>query len=285
MPGIGARCPLRWRRTGVRRGSAGWCTRAARVVLAVRGLALLAAVGVAVVGHRRRRRWSRRDGPGRGCGCGRRKEGTLCLHAVEVLDAMLFLQEVGLGVEEGWGRVHGGEDDDRLAELVVQSAQSVDDEGGVGDGGAAVVKRVGEALEFAAVRGDVHVALKQTMEFLLGVHRALKTVVEELAGDGDPDGVGIEQWKMPPPNVVGYAIFFKNSISSSTTVYLSENPIHHRRTKHIELDIHFVREKVALSQFKVLHVPTRYQFADIMTKGLPAPLFTEFRNGLCIRSI
>ena len=29
-------------------------------------------------------------------------------------------------------------------------------------------------------------------------------------------------------------------------VYLSENPVHHRCTKHVELDIHFVREKVQL---------------------------------------
>nr|XP_040258199.1 uncharacterized protein LOC109776374 [Aegilops tauschii subsp. strangulata] len=41
-----------------------------------------------------------------------------------------------------------------------------------------------------------------------------------------------------------------------SAVYLSANPVHHRRTKHIELDIHFVREKVALGRFRVLHVPT-----------------------------
>jgi histone deacetylase 1/2 len=69
-----------------------------------------------------------------------------------------------------------------------------------------------------------------------------------------------------------------------SAVYMSENPVHHRRTKHVELDIHFVREKVALGQFKVLHIPTRQQFADIMTKGLPTPLFNEFRDSLCIRS-
>ena len=33
-----------------------------------------------------------------------------------------------------------------------------------------------------------------------------------------------------------------------SAVYLTQNPVHHRRTKHIELDIHFVREKVALGQ-------------------------------------
>lgn len=41
-----------------------------------------------------------------------------------------------------------------------------------------------------------------------------------------------------------------------SAVYMSENPVHHRRTKHVELDIHFVRKKVALGQFKVLHIPT-----------------------------
>ncbi|KAK1645894.1 hypothetical protein QYE76_063699 [Lolium multiflorum] len=52
-----------------------------------------------------------------------------------------------------------------------------------------------------------------------------------------------------------------------SAVYLSANPVHHRRTKHIELDIHFVREQVALGHIRVLHVPTSQQFADIMTKG------------------
>jgi hypothetical protein len=48
-------------------------------------------------------------------------------------------------------------------------------------------------------------------------------------------------------------VVFCDNVSA---VYLSANPVHHRRTKHIELDIHFVREKVALGQFRVVHVPT-----------------------------
>jgi len=41
-----------------------------------------------------------------------------------------------------------------------------------------------------------------------------------------------------------------------SAVYMSSNPIHHKRTKHIELDIHFVRERVQVGEFRVLHVPT-----------------------------
>jgi len=63
---------------------------------------------------------------------------------------------------------------------------------------------------------------------------------------------------------------------------MTANPVHHRRTKHIEIDIHFVREKVALGQIRVLHVPSAHQFVDIMTKGLPVQLFIDFRSSLCI---
>jgi hypothetical protein len=41
-----------------------------------------------------------------------------------------------------------------------------------------------------------------------------------------------------------------------SAIYMSTNPVQHRRTKHIEIDIHFVREKVSLGEVRVLHVPT-----------------------------
>jgi hypothetical protein len=68
-----------------------------------------------------------------------------------------------------------------------------------------------------------------------------------------------------------------------SAVYLSSNPVQHQRTKHIEIDLHFVRERVALGEARVLHVPTTSQYADIFTKGLPTSVFTEFRSSLNVR--
>jgi hypothetical protein len=63
---------------------------------------------------------------------------------------------------------------------------------------------------------------------------------------------------------------------------MAANPMQPRRTKHIEIDIHFVWEKVALGEVRVLHVPTIAQFADIFTKGLQPSAFTDIRSSLNI---
>ncbi|GJY58066.1 ribonuclease H-like domain-containing protein [Tanacetum coccineum] len=75
-------------------------------------------------------------------------------------------------------------------------------------------------------------------------------------------------------------LVYGNNVS---VVYMSANPVKHQRTKHIEIDIHFVFDFVASGQVRVLHIPSRFQYADIFTKGLHTALFIEFRSSLNIR--
>jgi hypothetical protein len=65
-----------------------------------------------------------------------------------------------------------------------------------------------------------------------------------------------------------------------SAVYLSSNLVQHQRAKHVEIDLHFVHDRVAIGDVRVLHVPTTSQFADIFTKGLPSSTFSEFRSSL-----
>jgi hypothetical protein len=63
-------------------------------------------------------------------------------------------------------------------------------------------------------------------------------------------------------------IVFCDNVSA---VYMTRNPVHHKLTKHIELDIRFVREKVGLGEVRVVQVPSARQLADVFTKGCQRP--------------
>jgi hypothetical protein len=69
-----------------------------------------------------------------------------------------------------------------------------------------------------------------------------------------------------------------------STVYLSTNPVQHQRTKHVEIDLHFVHKRVVIEDVRVLHVPTTSQFDGIFTNGLSSSVFSEFRSSLNIYS-
>jgi hypothetical protein len=57
--------------------------------------------------------------------------------------------------------------------------------------------------------------------------------------------------------------------------YLSANPVFHARAKHIEIDFHFVRERVMKKQLEIRFIPSKDQMADSFTKPLPAGSFEE----------
>jgi len=69
---------------------------------------------------------------------------------------------------------------------------------------------------------------------------------------------------------------------NQSSIFLVVNPVSHKRSKHIDLDYHFMRELVTSGVLTIHYVPTHLQIADIFTKSLDHPAFIFFRSKLRI---
>lgn len=70
---------------------------------------------------------------------------------------------------------------------------------------------------------------------------------------------------------------------NSGAVQISVNPVLHSKMKHVELDLHFVREKVVKGDLQINHIAAHNQVADLFTKPLSESQFVALRSklGLC----
>ena len=59
---------------------------------------------------------------------------------------------------------------------------------------------------------------------------------------------------------------------------LAKNPVHHQRSKHIDIRYHFVRDEVKLGSVKLMYVPSEQNIADIFTKPINSVKTQKFRS-------
>ena len=69
------------------------------------------------------------------------------------------------------------------------------------------------------------------------------------------------------------------------TLDLIKNPEHHSRTKHIDVQYHYIREVVADGYVEIEHIPTKEMTADIFTKPLNRDIFTTLRARLGLKEV
>lgn len=67
---------------------------------------------------------------------------------------------------------------------------------------------------------------------------------------------------------------------NQSSIHIAKNPVQHERTKHIEIDVHFTRDKVLEGLLHLAYIPTESQIADIFTKILPSAQFNTLLSKL-----
>ncbi|KAL6349673.1 hypothetical protein AAG906_041080 [Vitis piasezkii] len=69
-------------------------------------------------------------------------------------------------------------------------------------------------------------------------------------------------------------------VNNKSAIAIAKNPVQHRRTKHINVNFHAIREAEKNSEVNLVHCCSENQIADILTKALSKAKFEELRSRL-----
>ena len=66
-------------------------------------------------------------------------------------------------------------------------------------------------------------------------------------------------------------------VDNQEAIALAKNPVHHKRTKHIDICYHFIRFEIANGIVNLKYIPSNQNIADMFTKPLPSPKLKQFQ--------
>ena len=72
---------------------------------------------------------------------------------------------------------------------------------------------------------------------------------------------------------------------NKAAISIAHNPFFHDKTKHVEVDKHFIKEKLDSGLICMSYVSTKEQVADILTKGLNKRQFEDLISKLALEHI
>ena len=72
---------------------------------------------------------------------------------------------------------------------------------------------------------------------------------------------------------------------SQAAIAMAKNPVHHKRTKHIDVRHHFIRNEIAQKTINLQYCTSKEMIADALTKPIPKQQFQQLRTGMGLHDI
>ncbi|KAL7585123.1 hypothetical protein Lser_V15G44364 [Lactuca serriola] len=72
---------------------------------------------------------------------------------------------------------------------------------------------------------------------------------------------------------------------NDSAIKIASNPIFHERTKHLEIDLHFVQERVLNQTIRLMPIKSEFQLADLFTKPLPSTKLLPLMSKMSLKNI